>query len=75
MQAGVYNKPASLYFITSKVIQMRTIRFSIQSNLSKPNPRRTAPIVRFSEVFGFPSVGFLVIYVLKYSCIHIYVHT
>jgi len=33
----------------------------IQSNLSRPNPRRTAPIIRFSEVFGFPSVGFLVL--------------
>ena len=33
----------------------------VQSNLSKPKPRRTAPIVRFSEVFGFPSVGFLVL--------------
>jgi len=41
----------------------------VQSNLSKPNPRRTAPIVRFSEVFGFPSVGFLVL------CAEVFMHT
>jgi len=41
----------------------------IQSNLSKPNPRRTVPIVQFSEVFGFPSVGFLVL------CAEVFMHT
>jgi len=41
----------------------------VQFNLSKPNPRRTAPIVRFSQCLIFRATV-----CVKYSWIRIYVH-
>jgi len=56
------------HYATSR-LTFRFVTILVQSILSKPNPRRTAPIFRFSEVFGFPSVEFLVL------CAWVFMHT
>ena len=54
------------------VTQRIATGFKLQSNLSTPNPRRTASIVRFSEVFDFASVRFFSAMCLS---IHPYIFT